>query len=225
LRDAEVIGLVIVAETRLYREGLARALDEDDRFCVVGTAGDVGTAIELINSAASGAEVLLLDHSVPEGASAVRRLHQASPELRVVALAVHEADDDVLPWAEAGVVGFVSHDVPLDDLRATLATVADGCALCSPRLAAVLLHRVAALSHERVAAIDLSELTARETEIAMLLDEGLSNKEIALRLGIKIATVKNHVHSILGKLEVRRRGEAAHAVRACGRSTSRGGGI
>jgi len=91
-----------------------------------------------------------------------------------------------------------------------VATTAAGGTVCSPRLAALLLERVAATAGERPAA---APLTSRERQIAELLEEGLSNKEIAARLAIELPTVKNHVHSILTKLKASRRGQAAAMLR------------
>jgi DNA-binding NarL/FixJ family response regulator len=90
--------------------------------------------------------------------------------------------------------------------------------LCSPGTAATLLRRVAALAAERHTADNGARLTPREQQVVRLIDEGLSNKEIARRLSIEVRTVKNHVHSILEKLQVRRRGEAAARMRAVGAS-------
>jgi DNA-binding NarL/FixJ family response regulator len=81
--------------------------------------------------------------------------------------------------------------------------------VCSPRIAALLFSRVAAIGSERSHASDNSALTRREHEIVSLMTQGLSNKEIARQLRIQNATVKNHIHSILAKLHVRRRGEVA----------------
>jgi DNA-binding NarL/FixJ family response regulator len=208
----DVIRVFLLVETRLYRDGISRALAEDDRFAIAGTAGDLSATLAAID-ALGPPDVLLLDHAIPEGVDAAHRLHKRWPDLRIVALAVREANDEVIPWAEAGVAGFVARSASLEELLAGVAAVAAGDGLCSPRLAAVLLHRVAALADERRPARAIGGLTQREREIVILLEEGLSNKEIATRLCIQVATVKHHVHSILEKLQVRRRGEAASLVR------------
>jgi DNA-binding NarL/FixJ family response regulator len=212
-REPDVIRVFVLIETRLYREGIARALDEDARFVISGMAGDLPAAFAAIDTLGPP-DVLLLDHAIPEGVSAARRLREKWPGLRIVALAVREANDEVIPWAEAGVAGFVPSSASLEELLAGMAAVAAGDGLCSPRLAAVLLDRVAALAAERRPARAIGGLTLREQEIVLLLEEGLSNKEIATRLSIQVATVKHHVHSILEKLQVRRRGEAASLVRS-----------
>ncbi|MDQ5821587.1 MAG: response regulator transcription factor, partial [Actinomycetota bacterium] len=156
----------------------------------------------------------LLDVAGGDGPGVVRSLLAKAPGTMVVALGVTEADDDVLPLAEAGVAGYVTRDGTVDDLLATVESVAAGETICSPRITATLLRRVALLARDRGAAAEAKRgLTHREREIVDLIDEGLSNKEIAVRLRIELATVKNHVHNILDKLHVRRRAEAAAAVR------------
>jgi DNA-binding NarL/FixJ family response regulator len=94
--------------------------------------------------------------------------------------------------------------------------VARGEALCSPRVAGLLFRRVTALACERAPQADLSLLTQRERETLSLIEHGLSNKEIARRLAIRLTTVKNHVHHILEKLGVSRRGAAAAVIRQGG---------
>lgn len=223
--EEDRIGVFVVAGTRLYREGVARALGQFGRLCVLGMAGDVPTAIEAIGKLVSRPDVVLLDHALPEGAGAARQLRETFPGLRVVAVAVGEAEDDVIPWAEAGAIGFIPRDASLDDLVVGVVAVADGCGFCSPRVTAVLLRRMASMAESRCPASKLSGLTAREREVALLLAKGLSNKEIARSLKIQLATVKNHVHNVLEKLEVRRRGEAASVLRTGDGSTPGGSTI
>jgi DNA-binding NarL/FixJ family response regulator len=133
-----------------------------------------------------------------------------------VALALPEAEADVIACAEAGASGYVPREGTLDDVEAVIESVARGEALCSPRIAATLLRRIAATAAERQPAPSEMRLTSREMEIIDLIDEGLSNKEIAQRLCIAVPTVKNHVHSILDKLHVHRRAEAVARLSARG---------
>jgi len=107
----------------------------------------------------------------------------------------------------------VPRDGTLADLRAVIESVARGEVVCSPRIAASLLRRIADLAAEREPPPPELRLTSREIEIVELIDQGLSNKEIAQRLSIALPTVKNHVHSILDKLHVHRRAEAAARLR------------
>ncbi|HEX7241600.1 MAG TPA: response regulator transcription factor, partial [Longimicrobiaceae bacterium] len=123
-----------------------------------------------------------------------------------------ETEDVVLACAEAGVSGYVSRGASLDDLVGALRSVARGELVCSPHIAGSLFRRVAALSERREAS-PAAVLTPREREILGLIDQGLSNKEISRRLRIELSTVKNHVHNLLEKLQVSRRGAAAACLR------------
>ena len=209
-----MIRVLVVAGVRFYRDGIAAALSADSRFEVVGGAADVPEAAAAFGSLAP--DVILLDLGSADGPAHVSALLALAPAARVVALGVREAEDDVLPLAEAGVAGYVTRDGSVDDLLATVESVASGETICSPHITATLLRRVALLARDRRAQEPNPErdLTSRERQIVALIDEGLSNKEIATRLRIELATVKNHVHNILEKLRVHRRGEAAAAVRA-----------
>src|SRR5205823_14959048 len=131
------------------------------------------------------------------------------PKTPVVALGVADAEPEMLACIEAGVVGLVSRDASFAELVATLVGAARGEVHCSPRFAGVLARRVASLAARRDADPALDRLTARECEIVALVEQNLSNKEIAVRLGIEVATVKNHVHNLLDKLQVHRRSDVA----------------
>ena len=127
---------------------------------------------------------------------------------KILPLAVNATDDDVIAWAEVGAVGYVSREASIEDLATTIEGVAKGETICSPRITTLLFQRVATLAHEGRPDQPRPRLTPREREVARLIQRGHSNKEIASELHIEVATVKNHVHSILKKLEIRRRGEA-----------------
>lgn len=203
--------VLIISEVRLYREGLARLLRRDKRLDVVGTAGDVPDALESLAGLAEPPEAVLLDVPASAGLEALQRLKPAVPMARIIVLNVSDTDEQgVIAWAEAGVSGLLARDVDVDDVAQAVGTTADGGTVCSPRLAALLLRRAARTAEDRPVA---SPLTSREREIAELLEEGLSNKEIAARLQIELPTVKNHVHSILTKLKASRRGQAAAMLR------------
>jgi DNA-binding NarL/FixJ family response regulator len=139
------------------------------------------------------------------GLQAPGQLASALPAARIVALNVPEAA--VIAWAEAGVSGLLEPGVDAAELVQAVETTAGGGTVCSPKLAAVLLRHAG--NHRPASA----SLTAREREIAALIEQGCSNKEIAERLEIGLPTVKNHVHNILTKLKATRRGQAAAMLR------------
>lgn len=202
----EMVRILILAEVRLFREGLALMLDAEPNFEVVATVSTAAEAVRAVRDATP--DVALLDMAIPDNASLVRALLAAVPGTRVVALAVPEIEREVLACAEAGVAGYVTRDASVKDVVAAVESAARGEVLCSPRMVATLFNRIAALAVERSPASIESRLTTRELEILDLIDQGLSNKEIARRLTIGLSTVKNHVHNILDKLNVNRRGDA-----------------
>lgn len=202
--------VAIVTEVCLYREGLASSLARRAETEVVGTAAALAEAVELVRR--ERPDVLLLDMATADAPRLVRGAREAHPDARVVALAIVETEEVVLRCAEAGVAGYVSRNASLDDLVDTLGSVARGELVCSRTIAGSLFRRVGALSGPREDPA-LARLTPREREIAALIGQGLSNKEIARRLRIGLSTVKNHVHNLLDKLQVPGRSAAAARLR------------
>jgi DNA-binding NarL/FixJ family response regulator len=199
----------IVADVSVHREGLQELLEREARIQVVGTAPTVPEATAEISEL--GPDVVLLDVAGEERVAAITALVHAIPGVKVVACSVPETEHDVIPCAEAGVAACLPRETTLADLTATIERVASGESSASPRVAAMLLRRVATLAERNSPE---ANLTAREEEILVLIDDGLSNKQIARRLSIELPTVKNHVHNILEKLHVHRRYEAAARMRA-----------
>ena len=208
---AVTVDVFVLAGVRLYREGIASALAQDDRFRVVGAAADGAAALAQLRESAP--DVVLVEAGRAEAPALVRAVRAHAPEATVVALGIAEEEADVLPLAEAGIAGWITRDASVDNLRETVASAAAGEVRCSPRMAATLLQHLAWLADDRRRRQASGGLTRRQREIVALIDQGLSNKEIAGRLSIELATVKNHVHNILEKLQVSRRGEAAAVVR------------
>jgi two-component system, NarL family, nitrate/nitrite response regulator NarL len=206
-----VCRLVISAEIGVYAEGLALGLASFD-LDVAGTATDAIETLRLVREREP--DVLLLDMAMPASLSLLRVVAEESSGVHVLALAIEESEELVIECAEAGVAGYVPRDASVADVAGIVRDAARGEAACSPRIAARLLHRVAVLAAARPEEPPDGVLTAREAEILSLIDDGLPNKQIARELCIEVATVKNHVHNILCKLQVSRRGEAAAVVRS-----------
>jgi DNA-binding NarL/FixJ family response regulator len=203
--------IFILSNIKLYREGLALSLSQRPELDVIGDAALSAEALAQVAGAAPS--VVLLDFATTGALSLPKELSQLIPGIKIIAFAVSNSDNDLLACAESGVAGFVTHDGSIDDLVASIRSALHGEAICSPRVAGLLFKRVAALSHTASIPCSKSTLTPREREVAELVNDGLSNKEIARSLRIASATVKNHVHNILEKLQVGRRGEAAARLR------------
>jgi DNA-binding NarL/FixJ family response regulator len=195
----------IVSDVRLLRDGLVLSLSRQPSLAVADSAD---LTISPTHIAAARPDVVLLDVGAPGGLETLLVLRQALPDLKIVAIAVSDIEQEVVACAEAGVSGFVSRDGSIQDLVTAVHCAMRNELVCSPRITALLFSRVASIRSERSHAPGNGALTRREHEIVSLMTQGLSNKEIA-RQRIQNATVKNHIHSILAKLHVRRRGEVA----------------
>jgi DNA-binding NarL/FixJ family response regulator len=204
LRPLDVLVLVAV---RLYRDGIADALRRDLRFNVVGSVGTLQAAQRTLEVLTRPPEVALVDLGVPGGIGATRVLRIDSPSTGIVALAVREADEDVVSWAEAGVAGLVSREATVAELLDAVEAAARAEVITSPAVTAALLRRVASVAGARRAP-GAPVLTRREREILGLVGRGLSNKEIARVLGCSDQTVKNHLTSIMRKTDTGDRTQA-----------------
>lgn len=211
VKGPAVIRVSIVDHTRLYREGLAQILRQEPGVEVIGLAADADEAAPHLRDLRP--DVVLFHMLLPDNLEALRAVARLAPEVRTVALGISETEEEVLSCVEAGALGYLPHEGSCEDLMSTIRGVVRGETHCSPRITATLLRRVGTLTAERPLHKVALRLTVREWQIMTLVDQGLGNKEIARQLSIEIRTVKNHVHNILEKLQVHRRGEAAAIVR------------
>jgi two-component system, NarL family, nitrate/nitrite response regulator NarL len=205
--------VVVVSPVRIYRQGLGRLLEGEDGVELTGTVDEAAAVAPLLDR--PGVDVVLLDMTgdlAGRAGLAVLRAIAETTDVPVVALGIPDRASDVVACAEAGMAGYVSNESTFDDLVDTLRAATRGEFACKARVTAGIVLRLAALARER-RRTPVTHLTSRELEIVTLIDSGFSNKEIASHLSIQLATVKNHVHNILDKLGVQRRGEAAAAVR------------
>lgn len=207
----------MVDDSRLYREAVADLLRDQPWVGAVEIASDGASAMVL--GVTFPPTVTLLNMAMEESLHWLRALNDAGA--RVVVLGVRETEAEVVSCAEAGSAGYVLRGDSLESLCSVVQAVARDETICSPKTTAVLLRRVAALASERRSHNGLDLLTARECEILDLIEQGMANRDIASLLHIEVRTVKNHVHAILGKLGVQRRGQAAARARASGTRIAR----
>jgi two-component system, NarL family, nitrate/nitrite response regulator NarL len=212
-----VISVLVCSPVRLYREGLVEILDRDPGVTVIGSAADARET--RARASALTPAIVLLDTTLPGALETTRALAGIRPAPRVVAFAMSEDERAIVAYAEAGVAAYVTRDESIADLLVALRSADRGEMRCSPVTAAILLRRVTSLAAERELRAPRRvppapvRLTPRELEIVALVDDGLSNKQIAQRLQIELPTVKNHVHHVLEKLQVARRGDVVAALR------------
>jgi len=216
---AEAIRVVIIHRRRLFREGLAFALSQQPDLTVVGS---VSEAYEIIGEFATLCPgVIVVDLALPErdGLGEVRQLRHATPATsKVLMIGLTDLESDVLACLEAGASGYLAQEASLEELINSIRALAVGEVLCSPKVAGFLFSQIAEMARERerLQVMSLTHLTRREREVIALIEEGLSNKEIAVRLRIELQTVKNHVHNILDKLQLNSRREVARYAREQG---------
>ncbi|SCX07023.1 DNA-binding response regulator, NarL/FixJ family, contains REC and HTH domains [Mycolicibacterium fluoranthenivorans] len=203
--------VLIVDDCTLYRDYLA-AVVVSHGAVVTGVAWDCSSLLACVDATTPG--VILVDMRTRDSEMLLRRALQSSPAAGVVVLGVSGDDEsEIVRCAEAGVAGYHLRAEALDDLIVVIRKVAAGEFLCSPVISAILLHRLSSLASQRQKPGRDLVLTAREIQILSMLEVGLSNQEIAARLCIAVHTVKNHVHSLLTKLGVSSRAQAAALAR------------
>ncbi len=198
--------LLLVDDHALFREGLASLLGYPGDFRVVGEAGDATAAVAQV--AALRPDLVLMDIDLPgeDGIALTRRLKAAYPDVTVVMLTVFDDTDKLLDAVKAGARGYLVKNIRSAELLDQLRGLARGEAPISRRMASRILEefREAGWPAEPDA-----DLTPREVEVLGLVAARLSNREIAERLVISENTVKNHLKSILAKLQLRNRHQAA----------------
>ena len=200
LRGTTLPQLLIIGDIALFREGIENGLARTGEFRIVGSV-DVDQALAIVGR--QQIDVAVLDTSRRRASSQARQLLAVCPTLKIVAFGI-DGVDDALACAEVGVRAFVGEDGSVEEISEAVRIAAQGLSICPPALTARLLDRLAEIArssevrrHDR--------LTERQDRIARMVAEGLSNKQIARELSISPATVKNHVHAILGKFDLPRR--------------------
>ena len=214
---AEAIRVLIVDDHAVVRQGLRTFLELQD--------APYDLAIRVVGEATNGAEavdrarhlqpdVVLLDLVMPvmDGIEATPRIIEVCPQARVMILTSFGEEERVFPAIRAGAQGYLLKDIPPDDLVEAVRAVYAGKVQLHPDIARKLMWAVAAQEEPaagRAVASPPDELTERELEVLRLIADGLNNREIAARLVISEKTVKTHVSSILGKLHLEDRTQAA----------------
>jgi two-component system, NarL family, response regulator LiaR len=209
-----VIRTLVVDDHDLFRRGL-RELLEEQGIRVIAEASNAEDAVAL--TARARPDVVVMDLNLPRlsGVDATRRVLTADPDARVVVLTVSADERTVLDALLAGACGYLLKDATVEEIAAGVRAAAAGQSFVSPRITHHVLGRLrgSAGSDDRPAP-EQANLSAREIEILRLVAEGCDNDQIAERLVLSPRTVKNHVSSILAKLDMDNRVQAAvYAVR------------
>ena len=203
MTDARPIRIVLADDHELVRQGIRAFLETESDFAIVGEAGDCDGAIALCKD--EHPDVALLDLVMPGGGgvAATRGIKSESPDTAVVILTSFDNEAQILPALKAGALSYLLKDVAAEELADAVRRAARKEATLHPRVAARLVH---ALRDPESSDQSLSE---REREVLLVIAEGLSNQQIAAKLGIGEKTVKTHVSNILAKLDLSDRTQVA----------------
>ena len=203
------IGLLIVDDHPVVRDGLSGMFASAPEFTVLGQAGDGAEAVRLAE--ALGPDVILMDLRMPglDGVAAITELASRGITARVLVLTTYDTDSYVLPAIEAGATGYLLKDAPRAELLRAVRAAADGKAVLAPSVAARLMSRVRTAgaqsgraSGSRTAGPGAGSLSQRELEVLKLVAAGATNREAAALLCISEATVKTHLLHIYAKFGV-----------------------
>jgi len=206
-----VMRLLVVDDHEVVRQGLVALLDRREGFQVVAEAGTVAEAIEAARRFQP--DIVVMDVRLPDGSGveACREIRSELPDTKVVMLTSYPDEEAVLSAIVAGASGYLLKQIRARDLMTALETVGRGGSLLDPAVTEKVLERI-----RRIAtggqSDELSALTAQERRILLLVAEGKTNKEIAGEIYLSDKTVKNYVSSILSKLNLERRAQAAAFV-------------
>jgi NarL family two-component system response regulator LiaR len=198
----EPIRIVIVDDHNMVRKGLCVLLEDFDDMQVIAEAGDGEAGVDVCRRECP--DVVLMDMIMPrmDGVTATEHIREACPETEIIALTSFDTEDNVRKALKAGAIGYLMKNVSGDELANAIRRAHEGQSTLAPAAAQVLISattRPPAIGHD---------LTAREREVLALMIEGLNNREIGEQLVISSSTVKNHVSSILGKLNTTSRTQA-----------------
>jgi DNA-binding NarL/FixJ family response regulator len=208
MRDIKIL---LVEDQTLMRQGLKTILDLEPGMQVIAEAADgesgMRKALEL------RPDIILMDIQLPgiNGVEATTAICAAWPEARVIILTTFDREDYVFQGIRAGALGYLLKDTPAENLAATIRKVDTGEPFIQPEIASRALRELVRPQENQ-----LEPLTDREREVLTLLAQGATNREIASKLVLTQGTVKNHVSSILGKLQAENRTQAADIARRYG---------
>jgi DNA-binding NarL/FixJ family response regulator len=212
-RPTRPIHILLVNEIPLMGNVIAAALEDEPDIQVVGRTTSIDEALQIIQE--NVVDVALVSTRLPDQ-GALKLTHaitEFAPSTKVLALGLTEEKKRVLRYVEAGATGYVLKDDSLDDMIRTVHAAVEGKVFVSPKIAAAMMERLSDLAQMfsgiENSVTDDAGLTPREIEVLEMIGQDMTNQQIAEELVIEVGTVKNHVHSILEKLNVSSRGEAA----------------
>lgn len=195
----KMIRVLVADDHPVVRKGISACLAQQPHIQVVGEAGDGEEAFAKVMELEP--DVVLMDLQMPgvSGLQATQRLRRTKAKTRVLVLSAHQLTDTLPTLLQAGARGYVLKDCPADELTRAIETVSEGQVYFSPEIARLALNQIVRGPRD---GNTKEQLTEREQEVLMHIAEGLSNKEIAARLGLGVRTVETHREHIMRKLQI-----------------------
>ena len=215
-----VENVYLVAEHRLLRETLARLLRKRADICVVGESRHCDSTSE--NIIASNCQVLLLDSlTTPHATMLLDELFEKAPKIKIILFGMDEEPQNFLKAVRLGISGYMVKDASAAEIIAAVRAVAQGEAVCPPKLCMALFQHASREFRKQPVIVDREAkikfgLTHRQSQLVALVARGLTNKEIAANLNLSEFTVKNHLRRIMKQVDVDSRHEAVDVIRASG---------
>jgi len=200
--DKRMTKVVIVEDHKLFREGLKSLLSDKEGLEVVGEAGDGLAAIRTVKRCLP--DMMLLDLSMPKmnGISVMKEIKAQFPEIKIMALTIHESDQYVLEAFEAGADGYCLKDAGRNELMVAVDSVLQGKRYISPSISDNVLEGYLTGRKKLKSKTSWDTITQRERQVLKLLGEGFQNKEISDMLHISVKTVEKHRANIMNKLDL-----------------------
>jgi len=212
--DTNTIQLIIFSQQSLFRHGMEHALSSKDNIEISGATEVVEDLLSIIDKVPPDVAIVDIDSPSDNDLTLVRKIKQHSPNIGIIMLSSNPGDTQLFQALKAQAAAYESKEITAEELADIIRRVASGehpineSLLTRPNVADQVLRQFQELSQRSEAEALISPLTARETEILNYIAQGLLNKQIALKLGISEQTIKNHVTSILRKLNANARTEA-----------------
>jgi DNA-binding NarL/FixJ family response regulator len=205
------MNIIVLTPVRLLGDGLSACCSRREGITVIAVVTDLASLKETLETQQT--DVVLIDVTQGIDLYDVRAIAAQHPDVSLVALGLTEQRQDVIRCGRAGFTGYVARDASADALCKAMSDVMVGRLSCPAEISCGLLRALFHSQEEDAGHEPDRALTPRESDVLRLIGRGLSNKEIARELYLSVATVKHHVHNVLDKLNLARRGEAMRKVR------------